>query len=70
MKQEKIDDFRETQGNNGKSNLVVAEDNSIKTKITLRISLEDSKRVKIYAIKHQTTVSDLLHDWIGQLPEE
>lgn len=70
MRQEKIDSSREIQGNNGKSNLAEVEDNSIKTKITLRISLEDSKRVKIYAIKHQTTVSDLLHDWISRLPEE
>ena len=35
-----------------------------KTKITLSITQEDSEKVKIYALKNHTTVSDLLHDWI------
>lgn len=36
----------------------------VKTKITLSITQEDSEKVKIYALKNHTTVSDLLHEWI------
>ena len=35
-----------------------------KPKITLSITEEDSIKVKTYAIKNHTTVSDLLHEWI------
>lgn len=35
-----------------------------KTTITLTITDTDKRNVKIYAVKHKTTVSDLLHDWI------
>lgn len=37
-----------------------------KTKITLSITQEDSEKVKIYALKNHTTVSDLLHEWIQE----
>lgn len=35
-------------------------------KITLSITEEDRERVKLYAIKKKTTVSELLHTWIGE----
>ena len=35
-----------------------------KYKITLSITQEDSEKVKIFALKNHTTVSDLLHEWI------
>ena len=34
------------------------------TTMTLTISLADKKRVKAYAAEKNTTVSDLLHQWI------
>ena len=37
-----------------------------KTKITLSITKEDSKKIKKYAVDNETTVSDLLHDWIEE----
>lgn len=37
-----------------------------KTKITLSITQEDSEKVKIFALKNHTTVSDLLHEWIAE----
>ena len=37
-----------------------------KTKITLSITQEDSEKVKIYALKNHTTVSNLLHEWIAE----
>lgn len=37
---------------------------SVKKKITLSITQEDSDAVKMYALKNHTTVSDLLHEWI------
>jgi hypothetical protein len=37
-----------------------------KTTITLSILTADKQRVKQYAIAHETTVSDLLHEWIEQ----
>lgn len=36
------------------------------TTITLTISQEDKQRVKSYAALRSTTVSDLLHQWIGE----
>ena len=44
----------------------VAVEKTAKTKITLSITQEDSEKVKIYALKNHTTVSDLLHDWIAE----
>lgn len=41
-----------------------ASDKAAKTKITLSITQEDSEKVKIFALKNHTTVSDLLHEWI------
>lgn len=35
-----------------------------KDRITLSIISEDKLLVKRYALEHNTTVSDLLHDWI------
>lgn len=35
-----------------------------KNRITLSITGEDKLLVKRYALEHNTTVSDLLHDWI------
>lgn len=40
------------------------------TTIVLTISREDKSKVKVWAAKHATTVSDLLHQWIGELPED
>lgn len=37
-----------------------------KPKITLSITEEDSFKVKMYALKNHTTVSDLLHEWIAE----
>lgn len=37
-----------------------------KTKITLSITPVDSDRVKMYALRNHTTVSDLLHEWIEE----
>ena len=37
-----------------------------KGKITLSITREDHKIIKKYAVDHDTTVSDLLHDWIQE----
>ena len=37
-----------------------------KPKITLSITEEDSFKVKMYALKNHTTVSDLLHEWIEE----
>lgn len=37
-----------------------------KTKITLSITQEDSEKVKIFALKNHTTVSDMFHDWITE----
>ena len=39
---------------------------SVKKKITLSITQEDSDAVKMYALKNHTTVSDLLHEWIAE----
>ena len=36
------------------------------TSITLAISAEDKKIVKMYALHKDMTVSDLLHEWIGE----
>ena len=36
------------------------------TTMTLSISAEDKYKVKDYALRHQTTVSDLLHGWIEE----
>ena len=36
------------------------------TSITLAISAEDKKIVKMYALHKNMTVSDLLHEWIGE----
>lgn len=36
------------------------------TSITLAISAEDKKTVKMYALHKNMTVSDLLHEWIGE----
>lgn len=41
-----------------------------KTTITLSISEADKMAVKIYAMMHKTTVSDLLHEWIAQHCQE
>lgn len=35
-----------------------------KDRITLSITGEDKLLVKRYALEHNTTVSDLLHNWI------
>ena len=35
-----------------------------KTTITLSITEADKMKVKVYAMAHKTTVSDLLHGWI------
>ena len=43
-----------------------ASDKVAKTKITLSITQEDSEKVKIFALKNHTTVSDLLHEWIAE----
>ena len=43
-----------------------ASDKAAKTKITLSITQEDSEKVKIFALKNHTTVSDLLHEWIAE----
>ena len=37
-----------------------------KTTITVSITKEDKAKVKQYALANNTTVSDLLHDWIEQ----
>lgn len=39
---------------------------SKKTTMTLSILEADKLKVKQYALEHGTTVSDLLHEWIGQ----
>lgn len=36
------------------------------TTMTLAISAEDKQRVKEYAAKNNTSVSDLLHKWIDE----
>ena len=41
-----------------------AVEKAAKTQITLSITQEDSEKVKIFALKNHTTVSDLLHEWI------
>ena len=43
-----------------------AVEKAAKTKITLSITQEDSEKVKIFALKNHTTVSDLLHEWIAE----
>ena len=35
-----------------------------KTTITLSITEANKMKVKVYAMAHKTTVSDLLHGWI------
>lgn len=35
-----------------------------RTRMTLSMSESDKILVQMYAAKHQTSVSDLLHDWI------
>ncbi len=37
-----------------------------KTTITLSITEADKMKVKVYAMAHKTTVSDLLHGWIQE----
>ena len=37
-----------------------------KTTITLSITEADKLKVKVYAMAHKTTVSDLLHGWIQE----
>ena len=44
----------------------VAPRETVKKKITLSITQEDSDAVKMYALKNHTTVSDLLHEWIQE----
>ena len=51
------------------TNTPVAGDDK-KTTITLSISEADKMAVKIYAMMHKTTVSDLLHEWIAQHCQE
>lgn len=47
-----------------KSNTVSCD--SGKDRITLSITGEDKLLVKRYALEHNTTVSDLLHNWIQE----
>ena len=42
------------------------DENGAQIKLTLSITNEDKERVKMFAIKNRTTVSDLLHEWITQ----
>ena len=43
-----------------------AVEKAAKTKITLSITQEDSEKVKIFALRNHTTVSNLLHEWIEE----
>lgn len=45
---------------------VAEKDLNRRTAITLSVSARDKMRVKIYATKNGTTVSDLLHRWIEE----
>ncbi|MCC8046361.1 MAG: hypothetical protein LIP12_12830 [Clostridiales bacterium] len=36
------------------------------TAVTLTISEKDKKKLKAYAAAHETTMSDLLHEWIEE----
>ena len=42
------------------------DENGEQIKITLSITDEDKEKIKMFAIKNRTTVSDLLHEWITQ----
>ena len=42
------------------------DENGEQIKITLSITNEDKEKVKMFAIRNKTTVSDLLHEWITQ----
>lgn len=57
-----------TAGTNSKPNKMIGKKRGAgATTITLTISSEDKLKVKEYAVHHNTTVSDLLHQWINDL---
>ena len=41
-----------------------------RTKLTLSMTLEDKKRLKIIAAKREKSISAMLHEWIEKNAEE
>lgn len=42
----------------------------IKTKLTVRVEPDLLKKIKHYASKHNTTITELLNTWLTNIPDE